>query len=46
MHKKLLLAAIIFGAAVFAEAQKAYTLGMIAKSQGNPFFEAAACRGK
>jgi len=41
MHRRLILAGIIFGSAVFAEAQKTYTLGMIAKSQGNPFFEAA-----
>jgi ribose transport system substrate-binding protein len=42
---------IVFGAlgalalaaspSLFAQAQKSYTIGMVAKSQGNPFFEAA-----
>ena len=31
----------LFSFSIFAHAEKTYTLGMIAKSQGNPFFEAA-----
>src|SRR5436853_2140860 len=31
----------LFSFSIFARAEKTYTLGMIAKSQGNPFFEAA-----
>lgn len=36
-----LLIAALFVSSVLAHAQKSYTLGMIAKSQGNQFFEAA-----
>ena len=36
-----LLIAGLFVSSVLAHAQKSYTLGMIAKSQGNQFFEAA-----
>lgn len=39
--RSLLLAAGLWCAAVHVAAQKAYTFGMIAKSQGNQFFEAA-----
>ncbi|MEW6307220.1 MAG: substrate-binding domain-containing protein [Verrucomicrobiota bacterium] len=35
------LLALLLGAPLLAQAQKSYTFGMIAKSQGNPFFEAA-----
>ena len=35
------VASIAFPLFAQAQAQKSYTLGMIAKSQGNPFFEAA-----
>src|SRR6266568_2089462 len=44
MNRKFFLAIIALTAlavSVRAFAQKTYTLGMIAKSQGNPFFEAA-----
>jgi ribose transport system substrate-binding protein len=44
MNRKLLIVILILTALVVslpAFAQKTYTLGMIAKSQGNPFFEAA-----
>jgi ribose transport system substrate-binding protein len=37
----LLALCVFLGCAVEAIAQKAYSFGMIAKSQGNPFFEAA-----
>jgi ribose transport system substrate-binding protein len=39
--KLILTVAAALAFPVLAFAQKAYTLGMIAKSQGNPFFEAA-----
>jgi len=32
---------LLFASTLFAHAQKRYVVGMIAKSQGNPFFEAA-----
>ncbi|MBA4147007.1 MAG: substrate-binding domain-containing protein [Verrucomicrobia bacterium] len=38
---RLLLFTLLFISLVSAHAQKSYTIGMIAKSQGNPFFEAA-----
>src|SRR5258707_3840311 len=43
MNRKLFLITLTLAAIVSprAFAQKSYTLGMIAKSQGNPFFEAA-----
>src|SRR6266850_603950 len=43
MNRKLFLITLTLAAIVSprAFAQKTYTLGMIAKSQGNPFFEAA-----
>src|SRR5712672_4853642 len=44
MNRKFFALTITLAALVFARrafAQKTYTLGMIAKSQGNPFFEAA-----
>jgi ribose transport system substrate-binding protein len=43
MNRKCLLAGLLLLLATpfFLHAQKSYTLGMIAKSQGNPFFEAA-----
>src|SRR6478672_9612870 len=43
MNQKLLLFIVTVVAVISPEAfgQKSYTLGMIAKSQGNPFFEAA-----
>src|SRR3954452_13427827 len=43
MNRKLLFLvfASLFSISPFAHAQKSYTFGMIAKSQGNPFFEAA-----
>ena len=43
MKQKLLLLIVTVVAVISPEAfgQKSYTLGMIAKSQGNPFFEAA-----
>jgi ribose transport system substrate-binding protein len=43
MNQKLLLLILTLAANISHEAlgQKTYTLGMIAKSQGNPFFEAA-----
>src|SRR6266700_2287734 len=41
MSRKLLLAYIACSCLSVARAEKTYTLGMIAKSQGNPFFEAA-----
>jgi ribose transport system substrate-binding protein len=31
----------LFSCSLFAQTEKTYTVGMIAKSQGNPFFEAA-----
>src|SRR3954447_23476714 len=37
----LLAVIVISGNPFNARAEKSYTLGMIAKSQGNPFFEAA-----
>jgi len=41
--KCILLGAVLLALAapVFAQGKKTYTFGMIAKSQGNPFFEAA-----
>jgi ribose transport system substrate-binding protein len=41
MTRRLLALGFILGSTIFASGQKTYTLGMIAKSQGNPFFEAA-----
>lgn len=44
MNRKLalaLLAFVLLRALPLCAAEKSYTLGMIAKSQGNPFFEAA-----
>src|SRR5882724_8107767 len=44
MNRKFLLLIFALAASLFSPqlfAQKSYTLGMIAKSQGNPFFEAA-----
>src|SRR5215475_8444095 len=43
MNRKVFLFTLLLAAFAFipAFAQKSYTLGMIAKSQGNPFFEAA-----
>jgi ribose transport system substrate-binding protein len=43
MNRKVRLVILLLAAFAYipAFAQKAYTLGMIAKSQGNPFFEAA-----
>lgn len=43
MNRKrvLLLLLFLIGVAAVAQAQKSYTFGMVAKSQGNPFFEAA-----
>lgn len=39
--KPFLILALSLGLCCFARAEKTYTLGMVAKSQGNPFFEAA-----
>ncbi len=39
--RRLLMPALLFASTFLAHAQKTYTIGMIAKSQGNPFFEAA-----
>ncbi len=41
VNQKALLCALAAGLGSLAQAEKSYTLGMIAKSQGNPFFEAA-----
>jgi len=41
MNSKLFLIIVAAVLSQAAFAQKTYTLGMIAKSQGNPFFEAA-----
>src|SRR3954463_10130465 len=41
MRVKFIIIGILISTAVYATADKAYTFGMIAKSQGNPFFEAA-----
>jgi ribose transport system substrate-binding protein len=41
MGRKLLVTAACLVCGVVARGEKDYTLGMIAKSQGNPFFEAA-----
>src|SRR5215813_13421718 len=44
MNRKLLAVTLTLAAFAISHpafAQKTYTLGMIAKSQGNPFFEAA-----
>src|SRR5881409_1459149 len=43
MNRKLLFLvfASLFSICPLAHAQKSYVFGMIAKSQGNPFFEAA-----
>ncbi|MEO7677302.1 MAG: substrate-binding domain-containing protein [Verrucomicrobiota bacterium] len=38
---RLFFYAALFASVPFAHAQKSYTIGMIAKSQGNQFFEAA-----
>src|SRR5712671_3455297 len=40
-RKWLLIILAAYGIPWLAEAQTSYTLGMVAKSQGNPFFEAA-----
>jgi ribose transport system substrate-binding protein len=39
--RNLLIAATAAGFALTASAQKSYTIGMVAKSQGNPVFQAA-----
>lgn len=42
MNRKFFLASLALLAATFlSHAQKSYTFGMVAKSQGNPFFEAS-----
>jgi ribose transport system substrate-binding protein len=42
MNRKLCLAVLVLLAiSTLLRAEKSYTLGMVAKSQGNPFFEAA-----
>src|SRR2546422_8586414 len=41
MSRKVLLVVSVCFCLYVARAEKSYTLGMIAKSQGNPFFEAA-----
>ncbi len=41
MLKIIVGLALVFAKVAFAENVKTYTFGMIAKSQGNPFFEAA-----
>jgi ribose transport system substrate-binding protein len=41
MNRTLLAVLAAFGLSFAVHAEKSYTLGMIAKSQGNPFFEAA-----
>lgn len=42
MNSKLFLLLLAsLGVCAFGRAEKTYTLGMVAKSQGNPFFEAA-----
>src|SRR2546422_6595712 len=41
MSRKVLLVVSVCFCLYVARAEKTYTLGMIAKSQGNPFFEAA-----
>jgi ribose transport system substrate-binding protein len=38
---KFVFATFLLASTIVAHAQKSYTIGMIAKSQGNPFFEAA-----
>jgi ribose transport system substrate-binding protein len=39
--KSFLILLVSLGMSAFGRAEKSYTLGMVAKSQGNPFFEAA-----
>jgi ribose transport system substrate-binding protein len=39
--KRVFAFVLLLGSVLIADAQKTYTIGMIAKSQGNPFFEAA-----
>lgn len=39
--RRLVFAFLLFASALGVQAQKRYVIGMIAKSQGNPFFEAA-----
>jgi ribose transport system substrate-binding protein len=41
VNQKVLLFSLACGLSYLAHAENSYTLGMIAKSQGNPFFEAA-----
>jgi ribose transport system substrate-binding protein len=41
MKQRLVVVLLLLGLRPFAYSEKAYTFGMIAKSQGNPFFEAA-----
>src|SRR5947207_7780969 len=41
MKRKLVAVLAAFSLSLALHAEKSYTLGMIAKSQGNPFFEAA-----
>src|SRR6266705_2314143 len=41
MLAKLLALVLLLVSAIFARGEKSYTFGMIGKSQGNPFFEAA-----
>ena len=38
---RLLAAAVLISTGLSAEAARTYVIGMIAKSQGNPFFEAS-----